>query len=133
MNDDYKPARTLDEDGDGQPDFSWLDAEPPADAWQDTAADDVVADPPVAADRTVAPADGPLTITVRDRTSLLQMIPSWVRGALYIAYGLAGGVLLYAIDRGWSGIGAPELKLYIYAGGVLGLTAAGNAYVGGTR
>lgn len=54
----------------------------------------------------------------------LQSIPAKVRVALYLAYALAGPVLIYTAARGWTG--ESEYALYVGLGAALGLTAASN-------
>lgn len=54
----------------------------------------------------------------------LEKIPAKVRLALYLAYALAGPVLIYTAARGWTG--NDEYALYVGIGTALGLTAAAN-------
>ena len=80
------PARALDADGDGQPDYALEFEESP-------------------------------------RTAL-QAIPNPVRLTLYVAYALAGPVLIYLSAKGI--VGADEWALYAGVGTVFGITASGN-------
>ena len=81
------PARALDADGDGQPDYSALEFE-----------------------------ESPRTA--------LQAIPKGVRLGLYVAYALAGPVLIYLSAKGI--VGTDEWALYAGVGTVFGITASGN-------
>ena len=80
------PARALDADRDGQPDYAAPEEESP-------------------------------------RTAL-QAIPRGVRLGLYVAYALAGPVLIYLSAKGI--VGADEWALYAGVGTVFGITASGN-------
>lgn len=79
------PARALDADNDGHPDY--------------------------------APEDEP------PRTAL-QAIPKGVRLGLYVAYALAGPMLIYLSAKGI--VGTDEWALYAGLGTVFGVTASGN-------
>ena len=101
MNDEYTtspttdggvvvPARALDADRDGQPDY--LTAEV-------------------------------IEVEESPRTAL-QAIPRGVRLGLYVAYALAGPVLIYLSAKGY--VGTDEWALYAGVGTVFGITASGN-------
>lgn len=79
------PARALDADNDGHPDYAPDDESP--------------------------------------RTAL-QAIPRGVRLGLYVAYALAGPVLIYLTAKGI--VGTDEWALYAGVGTVFGITASGN-------
>ena len=79
------PARALDADRDGQPDYTEVEESP--------------------------------------RTAL-QAIPRGVRLGLYVAYALAGPVLIYLSAKGY--VGTDEWALYAGVGTVFGITASGN-------
>ena len=54
----------------------------------------------------------------------LQSIPKGVRLGLYVAYALAGPVLIYLSAKGY--VGTDEWALYAGVGTVFGITATGN-------
>jgi predicted Kef-type K+ transport protein len=55
-----------------------------------------------------------------------QAIPAKVRFFAYVAYLIAGPVLIYTSAKGWTG--DDEWALYAGLGTVFGLTAAGNVF-----
>ena len=59
-----------------------------------------------------------------DARTVLQLIPTPVRLALYTMYALGGPVLIYLQACGL--VGPDELALWAGIGTVLGITAAGN-------
>ena len=63
-------------------------------------------------------------ITPDDARTLLERIPRWARGALYIGYALTGPILIYLTAKHL--IGTDEWILYAGVGSVFGITAAGN-------
>lgn len=54
----------------------------------------------------------------------LTAIPAGVRRWLYLAYALAGPLLIWTAAHGWTG--DAEYSLWIAVGTALGLTAASN-------
>lgn len=86
---------------------------------------------PVAADATTvtvtAAPEGGGVITVEDRAALLQRIPPWVRGALYVAVAIGSVLVAYAVSK--HVIGADEVVLWLGITSALGIVAAGNLRV----
>jgi len=64
-----------------------------------------------------------LEVEESPRTAL-QAIPKGVRLGLYVAYALAGPVLIYLSAKGI--VGTDEWALYAGVGTVFGITASGN-------
>lgn len=56
--------------------------------------------------------------------NILERIPANVRLCLYLAYAVAGPILIYTAAKGWTG--NDEYTLYVGVGTALGLTAAAN-------
>lgn len=57
----------------------------------------------------------------------LTRIPPWVRLVAYVAYSVAGPVLIWTDAHGWTG--DAEYQLWIGIGVALGITAASNTPV----
>lgn len=72
---------------------------------------------------TAAPEGGGV-ITVEDRAALLQRIPPWVRGALYVLVAVGSVLIAYAVTK--RVIGADEVVLWLGITSALGIVAAGN-------